>query len=104
MNQMFFTENADFFLLIAVDCGSLPDPKNGKKTVETRTTFGGRAEFRCRSKGFSLDGSKLRFCQANGNWSGKPTSCRGKVTHSLLALGSCLSICRITALHSSVDL
>lgn len=59
-----------------VDCGSLPAPTHGKKIKETKTTFGGRADFICRNKRYSIVGSRRRFCQANGEWSGKPTLCK----------------------------
>ncbi|XP_068695200.1 proclotting enzyme-like [Montipora foliosa] len=60
----------------AVDCGSLQDPLNGKKMKETKTTFGGQAEFVCASKRYTLTGSKRRFCRSNGKWSGKPAICK----------------------------
>lgn len=59
-----------------VDCGSLPDPLHGKKTLQTKTTFRGRTEFKCTSRHFSLTGSKRRFCLASGQWSGKPVVCK----------------------------
>ncbi|KAJ7383511.1 CUB and sushi domain-containing protein 3 [Desmophyllum pertusum] len=59
-----------------VDCGSLPDPVHGKKTKETRTTFGGKAVFICKRKRYSMIGSKSRVCQANGEWSGKTVVCK----------------------------
>lgn len=65
------------FLHVVVDCGSLPDPLHGKKTRETKTTFGGRVDFKCTNKRYTFTGSKRRFCQANGKWSGKPAVCKG---------------------------
>ena len=66
-----------FVLLLVVDCGSLPDPVHGKKTKETKTTFGGRADFICKKKRYSLIGSRRRFCQVNGEWSGRTVVCKG---------------------------
>lgn len=63
--------------MLVVDCGSLPDPVHGKKTKETATTFGGRADFICKKRGYSLIGNKSRFCQESGAWSGKPAVCKG---------------------------
>lgn len=74
-----------FIILVVVDCGSLPDPAHGMKIKETKTTFGGRADFICRKKRYSIVGSRRRFCQANGEWSGKPTLCKGISLHCSLA-------------------
>ena len=62
-----------------MDCGPLPDPKNGEKTVEGKTTFGGRVMFRCReSSGYEIKGFKLRICGADGRWNGTQPTCQCK--------------------------
>ncbi|EDO43337.1 predicted protein, partial [Nematostella vectensis] len=58
-----------------VDCGSLPTPKNGAKTEETKTTYQGRVSFRCVKKGHELKGSRVRVCQEDGRWDGTFTKC-----------------------------
>lgn len=90
-----------------VDCGSLSAPTHGKKIKETKTTFGGRADFICRNKRYSIVGSRRRFCQANGEWSGKPTLCKGipvhfslvKEGHAVLAYGTCFVLLSFSAMR-----
>ncbi|KAL9989290.1 hypothetical protein ACROYT_G003823 [Oculina patagonica] len=70
------TWSAEVPLCKVVDCGSLPDPAHGRKTRETKTTFGGRADFICKKKRYSLIGSRSRLCQADGKWSGTTAVCK----------------------------
>ncbi|XP_026879255.2 CUB and sushi domain-containing protein 1 [Electrophorus electricus] len=56
-----------------ISCGELPSPPNGKK-MGTLTTFGATAIFMCNT-GYTLVGSHVRECQANGLWSGVETKC-----------------------------
>ncbi|XP_049337518.1 CUB and sushi domain-containing protein 1 isoform X2 [Astyanax mexicanus] len=56
-----------------ISCGELPSPPNGKK-MGTLTTFGATAIFMCNT-GYTLVGSHVRECQANGLWSGVDTKC-----------------------------
>uniref|UniRef100_A0A8B9JH09 CUB and Sushi multiple domains 1 n=1 Tax=Astyanax mexicanus TaxID=7994 RepID=A0A8B9JH09_ASTMX len=56
-----------------ISCGELPSPPNGKK-MGTLTTFGATAIFMC-NMGYTLVGSHVRECQANGLWSGVDTKC-----------------------------
>eukprot|EP00731_Ephydatia_muelleri_P021328 Em0013g1055a len=58
---------------IAVDCGSLSDPKGGSVTVTT-TSFGGKATYSCK-KGFTLIGVSTRDCTEKGIWSGSAPTC-----------------------------
>lgn len=59
-----------------ISCGELPSPANGKK-MGTLTTYGATAIFMCNT-GYTLVGSHVRECQANGLWSGVETKCLGK--------------------------
>lgn len=59
-----------------ISCGELPSPPNGRK-MGTLTTFGATAIFMCNA-GYTLVGSHVRECQANGLWSGVETKCLGK--------------------------
>lgn len=59
---------------LAVDCGRLPAPANGRIVITT-TLFGGAAKYFCNS-GFELTGSQIRRCSANGQWSNSAPTCR----------------------------
>ncbi|XP_039595033.1 CUB and sushi domain-containing protein 1-like [Polypterus senegalus] len=54
-------------------CGDLPSPPNGNK-IGTLTTYGATAIFTCNT-GYTLVGSHVRECQANGLWTGVETRC-----------------------------
>ncbi|XP_036106445.1 CUB and sushi domain-containing protein 1 [Molossus molossus] len=56
-----------------VSCGSLSFPRNGNK-IGTLTVFGATAIFTCNT-GYTLVGSHVRECLANGLWSGPETRC-----------------------------
>ncbi|KAM7014934.1 CUB and sushi domain-containing protein 1-like [Tautogolabrus adspersus] len=60
-----------------ISCGELPSPPFGAK-LGTLTTFGATAIFMC-NHGYTLVGSHVRECGANGLWSGAETRCLGKV-------------------------
>ncbi|XP_073776667.1 CUB and sushi domain-containing protein 1 [Danio rerio] len=56
-----------------ISCGELPSPPNGKK-MGTLTSYGATSIFMCNT-GYTLVGSHVRECQANGLWSGVETKC-----------------------------
>ncbi|KAB0351992.1 hypothetical protein FD754_016849, partial [Muntiacus muntjak] len=56
-----------------ISCGSLSFPPNGNK-IGTLTVYGATAIFTCNS-GYTLVGSHVRECLANGLWSGPETRC-----------------------------
>uniref|UniRef100_A0A8C5AG62 CUB and Sushi multiple domains 1 n=1 Tax=Gadus morhua TaxID=8049 RepID=A0A8C5AG62_GADMO len=56
-----------------ISCGELPSPPFGTK-LGTLTTFGATAIFMC-NHGYTLVGSHVRECGANGLWSGTETRC-----------------------------
>ncbi|XP_041921873.1 CUB and sushi domain-containing protein 1-like [Alosa sapidissima] len=56
-----------------ISCGELPSPPYGKK-MGTLSTYGATAIFTCNT-GYTLVGSHIRECQANGLWSGVDTRC-----------------------------
>ncbi len=60
-------------LILAIDCGPLPDPMNGS-SIGDLTVFPNIIRFSC-EPGFFLNGSSWRECQANGTWSGNETTC-----------------------------
>ncbi|NWY07496.1 CSMD1 protein, partial [Nothoprocta ornata] len=56
-----------------ISCGGLPSPPNGNK-IGTLTVYGATAIFTCNT-GYTLVGSHVRECLANGLWSGSETQC-----------------------------
>ena len=57
-----------------VKCKSLRTPLNGR-VVLTKISYSGRAKFSC-DDGFTLIGSDIITCQANGNWSNDVPHCK----------------------------
>lgn len=60
---------------LAVDCGDPGTPANGVRSLTT-TTLNSIVLYEC-NRGFVLDGSSSRVCQASGVWSGLLPVCRG---------------------------
>ncbi|CAH2222352.1 Hypothetical predicted protein [Pelobates cultripes] len=56
-----------------ISCGELPTPANGNK-IGMLTQYGATAIFACNS-GYTLVGSRVRECMANGLWSGQAVKC-----------------------------
>ncbi|XP_078503642.1 CUB and sushi domain-containing protein 1 [Lissotriton helveticus] len=56
-----------------VSCGELPSPVNGNR-IGTLTVYGATSIFTCNA-GYTLVGSHVRECLANGLWSGAETQC-----------------------------
>ncbi|XP_072836267.2 CUB and sushi domain-containing protein 2 isoform X4 [Pogona vitticeps] len=56
-----------------ISCGDLPVPPNGNK-IGTLTIYGATAIFSCNT-GYTLVGSRVRECMANGLWSGLEVKC-----------------------------
>lgn len=65
-----------YFPFSVISCGSLRSPPNGNK-IGTMTIYGATAIFTCNT-GYTLVGSHVRECLANGLWSGTETQCLGK--------------------------
>lgn len=65
-----------WFFYLVISCGGLPSPPNGNK-IGTLTVYGATAIFTCNT-GYTLVGSHVRECLANGLWSGTETQCLGK--------------------------
>lgn len=61
--------------LSVISCGDLPTPPNGNK-IGTLTSYGATAIFSCNT-GYTLVGSRVRECMANGLWSGADVRCLG---------------------------
>ncbi|XP_055110866.1 CUB and sushi domain-containing protein 2 isoform X5 [Symphalangus syndactylus] len=56
-----------------ISCGELPIPPNGHR-IGTLSIYGATAIFSCNS-GYTLVGSRVRECMANGLWSGSEVRC-----------------------------
>eukprot|EP00118_Oscarella_pearsei_P002855 m.11939 g.11939 ORF g.11939 m.11939 type:complete len:2352 (+) comp23692_c0_seq4:198-7253(+) len=98
---VYWTGNAAICTI--VNCGKLSVPANGQATIAS-TVYLSPAVFQC-NIGYNLLGSPSRTCQANGKWSGQPTSCKivdcgplatpafgsvsGLTTHSATAIFTC---------------
>ena len=65
------------FYVAAIDCGRLLAPLNGS-LFGNLTVFPESIRFSC-DVGFTMNGSSVRHCQANGTWSGDETICNGKI-------------------------
>lgn len=57
----------------SVDCGGLPQPANGQINLSS-TTYHSTASYTCTS-GYNLIGTRVRTCEANGEWSGAAPVC-----------------------------
>lgn len=68
--------NTKFVVHLVITCGDLGTPPNGNK-IGTLTVFGATAIFSCNT-GYTLVGSRVRECMANGLWSGSEVQCLGK--------------------------
>uniref|UniRef100_A0A452HNP9 Uncharacterized protein n=1 Tax=Gopherus agassizii TaxID=38772 RepID=A0A452HNP9_9SAUR len=58
---------------MVISCGDLPTPPNGNR-IGTLTIYGATAIFSCNT-GYTLVGSRVRECMANGLWSGSEVKC-----------------------------
>lgn len=68
--------------LSVISCGDLPTPPNGNK-IGTLTSYGATAIFSCNT-GYTLVGSRVRECMANGLWSGAEVKCLGTCGASVM--------------------
>uniref|UniRef100_A0A6I8P0Q8 CUB and Sushi multiple domains 2 n=1 Tax=Ornithorhynchus anatinus TaxID=9258 RepID=A0A6I8P0Q8_ORNAN len=58
---------------VVISCGDLPTPPSGSR-IGTLAVYGATAIFACNS-GYTLVGSRVRECLANGLWSGTDVKC-----------------------------
>lgn len=63
-------------ILAVISCGELPVPPSGHR-IGTLSVYGATAIFSCNS-GYTLVGSRVRECMANGLWSGSDVRCLGE--------------------------
>ena len=70
-----------FSYTVAVDCGNLANPANGRVDL-TGTTFGSIATYTCNSGFILANGNRIRQCGANEQWSGTAPNCVRKLLHN----------------------
>ena len=56
-----------YFINIAVDCGPLPHPDNGRVNTSSGTTFQKVSHYSC-YVGYTLSVAMTRVCTENGQW------------------------------------
>ena len=68
------------YVIIAVDCGDLNNPKNGWVHIAPDTLLGAVALYRCKL-GYQLTPASgdRRYCQTNGHWSDSAPTCNRKL-------------------------
>lgn len=64
-----------WFPRVVANCGSLGNPPNGVVTAE-RTVAGSQANYSC-NEGYTLNGTTVRVCDMNGQWSENEPTCEG---------------------------
>jgi len=77
MFMLYFTHPSN----LAVNCGPLTPPLNGRVLVVPGTSLGAIAAYNC-LEGYLLLGTMIRTCQANGEWSGEQPRCSCKSVSS----------------------
>ena len=70
-----------------VDCGDPGSVQMGVRELLEGTTFRSTTIFKC-NRGYRLEGSATRTCQANGSWSGSLPRCVGELWCYTLSLHS----------------
>ena len=71
------TFTSSLYSFSVLNCVEIPNPKNGHVHVES-TRYHGIARYECNT-GYELSGQDVRKCQGNGQWSGIPPQCIGKL-------------------------
>ena len=79
-------------ILLAVDCGSLPNPIHGTVDTSSGTVFERIATYRC-DNGYNLAGPMTRSCGLGGSWTSKEPVCHRKfsITENLLSRIVCIA-------------
>ena len=72
MHSPLFSDYSD------VDCGDLLPPMNGV-VIFNETAFASEAMYVC-NEGFELNGSSVRICQSDNEWSESEPTCKGEAT------------------------
>lgn len=78
-----------------ISCGDLPVPPNGNR-IGTLTIYGATAIFSCNT-GYTLVGSRVRECMANGLWSGLEVKCLGRCCSNIFLAALEMQTCKTLA-------
>ena len=78
-------------LLLAVDCGPLPAPTNGRVDTSNGTTFESTATYTC-DTGYTLSGSQIRTCGADKSWDLSAPGCERK-NENFFSISSSVYLC-----------
>ena len=65
---------------LAVDCKMLQVPFGVAVVAQNGTSFGSSIEYTCNSGLILVDGSRVRVCEADGQWSGSKPLCQARGT------------------------
>ncbi len=74
-------------------CGNPGVPENGKKNSSIYQ-YGNSIEFEC-DVGYTLQGSQVRTCQTNGQWTGIQPTCPSKLNPY------CVNLCNKKSISSN---
>ena len=69
----------------AVDCGK-PYPLPNSAVTYNRTVFGSTASYSCMEGYVLTDGSSVRLCQVDGEWSSGTPRCEGEFMKIIISL------------------
>lgn len=86
-----------FMIFSVISCGELPTPPSGHR-IGTMSVYGATAIFSCNSR-YTLVGSRVRECMANGLWSGSEVRCLGEPHTSSLLSESTYSKHQLSGIH-----
>jgi len=82
---------AYLFSHAVVSCGDPGSLANGFR-IGDKFTYEERVIYDCNA-GYKLQGSIIRKCEANGQWSGSTSSCVGELLQNILTIDS--PLCKI---------
>ncbi len=66
------------YIHTVIECGPLTPPTNGQVDTSSGTTFGNTATYSCNS-GYTLTGTAVRSCGADGMWTLSEPVCEGEI-------------------------
>ena len=65
-------------MFVGITCSPLDDPNNGSVNTSRRITVGDVSRYSC-DKGYMVNGTADRTCQADGQWSGSMPTCESEI-------------------------
>ena len=90
---------------LVVDCGSLPNPLNGRVDTSSGTVFERIATYRC-DTGYNLAGPMTRSCGSGGSWTSNEPVCQRKfsITQNFLSRTVCIAFFQLLIVAPSMIL